>query len=496
MSYMARPSTRTAASLNHQLRAPNNRPGVLLLDVLVGLAVFSIIVTGVIYAMLFSQQGLLKSGDRVRAVFLNQKAVSAARAVRDSDFASLTEGTFGVTLNSGVWELSGTGVTTSDGYTTAVTISSLSADRYLVTAKTDWSFGPSSTGSSTLVSELTDWHRVQNVGNWSNSSLDGAYVDDGTPLFNSAVANSTYAFVTSETSDGGDGLYVFDISDTSDPQRRAAGFNLGHPGYDSELVEDHLYVITGDSAQEVRIYNVSDPPNLSAGNLVASINVPGNGNARSLAYYDDVLYVVSREDASESEVFTYDVSNLSSITALDDINDPGSSFSDVRLRDGYAYLASSIDTMELRVLDVFDPQNLQFAPGGGYNLPDTTDGVAVVTVGDYVILGRMQGGVTEELHLFDISESPVPPSAPQNAETGENVTALDADPTATYGFASTEHDNQELIILDIADFAAGQNPITDTYNTTTGFGRGVKYSILHDRVLFLTNTAFIILKPA
>lgn len=475
----------------------SRRPGVLFLDVLIGSAVFAIVVSGVIYAMLFSQQGMLRSGDRIRAVFLNHQAISAVRAVRDGDFEDLEEGTFGAAINGeGIWELTGTGTTTEDGYTTSVTVESVSSDLYRATATTTWDFQIGSSGEVTLSTEVTDWHRTMNVGNWSSISLDGAYVDDDTPLFNDAAIGETYAFVTSETSDGGAGLYVFDISNTSSPARVASAFHLGVPGYQTELVGTDLYVATGDSSGEVQIYDVTDPASLDSGDLIASINVPGNAGVRAIVFYNDTLYVSANEDSGESEFFTYDVSDLGSITLLDELNDPGSSLRDIKLLNGYAYLASSMDTMELRVVDIFDASDISVAPGGGYNVTDTPDGTAIIAVGDYIILGRNQGDVTEELHLFDVSESPVPPSAPYNAETGEDVNALAADPTGAYGFAATNHDSQELIVLDIDTFASGGNPIDAVYNTSTGFGRGVRYSMYHDRVFLMTNTAFIVLKPS
>lgn len=478
-------------------KATGNRKGTLFIDVLIGVAVFGIVVSGVIYAMLFSQQGMLKSGDRIRAVYLNQKAVAAVKAVRDDDFASLADGTYGASLDaSGAWQLAGTGVTTADGYTTSVTLLSQASDRMLVSANTVWNFGAISSGSASLTTEIADWHQVQSIGDWTSVSLQGAYVDDGTPLFNAADADTSYAYVTSETSDGGAGLYLFDISTLSSPTRIAESFDLGNAGYDVLLNGTTLFVVTGDGSAEIHIYDVSSPATFSSDDLQASINVPGTGLARAIAYYDDTLYIASQEDSGESEFFAYDVSDLGSITLLDDLNDPGSSYTSVHLADGYAYLASSMDTMELRVVDVFNPSSLDFAGDGGYNLTDTPDGTAVIPVGDYLILGRNQGSVTEELHLFDVSETPVPADAPFNAEAGENVNALDAEPTATYAFAATNHDSQELVVLDIDTFASGGNPITETYNTSTGFGRGVLYSVQHDRVFLLTNTAFIILQPS
>ena len=50
--------------------------------------------------------------------------------------------------------------------------------------------------------------------------------------------------------------------------------------------------------------------------------------------------------------------------------------------------------------------------------------------------------------------------------------------------------------MSMNDPAAGGNPIVETYDTTTGIGRGVTYDVLHDRLFFLTNSAVIILQPS
>jgi hypothetical protein len=475
----------------------NARPGVLILDVLIGVAVFSIIVSGVIYTLLLAQHSTLKSGDQIRATHLNQQLIAGVKSIRDTDFASVTEGTFGVKIGeSGLWELSGTGTVSSEGFISSVEIVSIDSNRAQVTATTTWDFGAVRVGESSLVTDITDWHRTQAASDWSSISLDGAYIDAGTPLFNSAVATDDYVFVTSETSDGGAGLYVFDISDTSSPTRVASSFALGAAGYDILIVGTDLYVVTDDTGAEIQIFDITSPSTLSAGNRTATINVPGSSKARSIVVVNDTLYIASLEDSTEAEFFSYDVSDLGSIAMLDDLEDTGSSHAQIVLHNGYAYTGNSNDLLELRVVDAFDPSDLQFAVGEGYNVPDIPNGTSVAAFGEYILLGRLQGDLTEELHLFDVSESPVPSAAPSNAEAGQSVNALDAEPTGTYAFAATEHDNQELLVLDIDLFAGGDNPITEVWDTGTGLGRGVMYNASHDRVFLMTNTAVILLKPA
>ena len=335
------------------------------------------------------------------------------------------------------------------------------------------------------------------AGNWESISLDGAYIDDGTPLFNDAAVTANYAFVTSEVSDGGEGLYVFDMSDTANPLKIDIPLSLGVAAYDVFVLGTNAYVVTADAGAEVQIFDISNPESLSTEDRLASINVPGNGLARSMAYINDTLFVASQEDSTASEFFAYDVSDTESITLQDSLNDDSASYARVILYNGYAYISSSNDSSELRIVDVYDPSDLQFAPsGGGYNLPDTPNGTAIVGSNGYVILGRQQGDITDELHIFDISESPVPSTAPFNAEAGSTVNALDAEPTGTYAFAANEHDSQELVVLDMDTFLSGGNPIVDVWDTSTGLGRGVYYDATHDRVFLLTNTAIVLLKPS
>lgn len=475
----------------------SSRRGALLLDVLVGLAVFSFVVTGVITAMLTSQRGMIGSGDRIRGVLLNQKILEAARSIRDSDIALLTTGTHGITLSpSGLWELSGTGTVTEDGYVSSLTVEVADDDAVRITARTTWALGLDRTGETSAMTELSDWRIERDIGNWSSVSLQGAYVDDGTPLFNRATVAGDTVFVTSEISDGGAGLYLFDVTSLSSPERLAAGFDLGFAGYGVLAAGNVLYVMTGDTAGEVKIYDISDPATFSSDDLLGSVNVVGGAKVRTCVLYGTTLFVASAEDATESELFAYDVTNPAAPVLLDDLNDTSSSFAGITLREGYAYLASSNDAAELRVVDIFDPEALSLAPGGGYNAADTPDSTDTVSVGGYVLLARNAGSVTEELHLFDISQSPVPTAAPWNHETGESVYGVDADPTASYAFAATGHDTKEMIVLNIVRFAAGQNPEVASYNTSTGVGRGIRYSLQHDRVFLLTNSAFIVLKPA
>ncbi|MFA7682388.1 MAG: type II secretion system protein, partial [Candidatus Peribacteraceae bacterium] len=62
----------------------NQRKGFLLLDVLLGITIFSIFVGFASFSLLFSEQLAMKSGDRARAYALSEQALEAARSIRNS----------------------------------------------------------------------------------------------------------------------------------------------------------------------------------------------------------------------------------------------------------------------------------------------------------------------------------------------------------------------------------------------------------------------------
>ena len=86
---------------------------------------------------------------------------------------------------------------TSDGYQVAITLTEQSENQFEAVARASWNFGQTRSGSVVIRTELTNWRRVNEIGNWASVSLQGSYIDAGTPLFNKVVTRGDYAFVTS-----------------------------------------------------------------------------------------------------------------------------------------------------------------------------------------------------------------------------------------------------------------------------------------------------------
>ena len=470
------------------------RPAFLLVEALIGIALFATLVVAAYGILLQGQASSIRGGDRVRATELTNRALQGAKSMRAESFASITAGTHGVAVGSdGQWTWSGSQITHSGGYITSIAVSSLASDWVRLTATTRWNHGTNGSGSVALSADFTNWKQSLG-GNWSSISLEGSYIDSGTPLFNDVVITGNYAFVSSETSDGGVGLYVFDITNKAAPVRVASSFTLGAPGYQMALSGTGLYITVGSASDEIKVYNVSSPSSFSSSNLITSYDLPGSARARSVAIGDATLFVGAAESATagQDEFYTFDISSSSTITFQDSLDDTAT-FVDISLRGTGAYLASSKDTAEIRVVDVGHPTNITFL--GGYNLTVVYDGLSVVAFSEGTLLGRTNGPPISELTKFDIGTAAVPPSSPGPwyREMGGNVNAAGIDASECAGFFATSNTTKELQVVNVSDTSLDE---LANYNTTTGDGRGLLYDASLDRVFMVTNKALLIINPA
>ncbi len=83
-------------------------------ELLIAIAIFTIISSAIIFLTLDSEIASQKDAERTRAILVAQEGLEAVRSIRDKDFASLTNGTYGLILQNGKWVLGGTSDTTDN----------------------------------------------------------------------------------------------------------------------------------------------------------------------------------------------------------------------------------------------------------------------------------------------------------------------------------------------------------------------------------------------
>jgi len=479
------------ASLPHRAHA-----GSLLLEALLGVAIFSFFLSAVGVSLLEGQEGSVNAGDRIRGVLAAEKTLEAARSIRNGSFSSVTAGAHGIALNpSGTWIFNGT-QTVSGSYTMSVTAASLGTGRLQLTGLATWKRGAHRAGTAALVTELTDWRTAGSIGNWSSITLEASYTGAGTPLFSRATVAGTTLFVVGDTTSGGSGLYAFDITSTASPSRIASGFSLGSAGYDLAVRGKRLYVLTGDSAAELKVYNITTPASLSAASLVASYDIPGSARGRALALDGTTLLVGSSYSAAagEYELTAFDVTNSGSIVLYGGMDDTGT-VNAIAVTGTAAYLASGLDSGELRVADIENPASMVLASGNGYNLSDrTADGLSIAVTGTSALVGTQANSGIQEMVLFDTENAgvPVPPPGPWYHEGSGSLVGITMDPTRCVAFLAATSGHKALQVVNMRN--KNSLPEVATYDAAA-LGRGVLYDPVRDRVFLLTSTSIHIFRP-
>ncbi|MBI1812967.1 hypothetical protein HY285_00870 [Candidatus Peregrinibacteria bacterium] len=546
-----------------------SRPGTLLLDVILGIALFTIFLAALSRTLINGEEATEASGDRVRGTSIAQQAIEAAQSIRDQNFSLLTVGTHGVRVNSttGKWEFNGSQSSSSGGYLTSVTVDSMSDDSVFVTATTTWSRIPNRPGSVSLSMILSLWQKTLQIGNWGTLTLTGSYVVAGgsTPLFNDVALSGNYAYVSSETSGGGTGLYILDVSTPTNPVRVNSSFSLGYAGYAIAIRNSTLYVLTSDANGEIKAYDISTP---TSPVFLTSYDLPGSGAAKALFIYGSKLYVgatglsgatnamlphdviiahsfprvpewivtralaasnhcfdehghekncpstssSSANSASSSasgpypdgnDFFVFDISNPSAIVYKSSLYVQG--VSDIAVTGTSAYLASPLDTAELRVVNVTNPQSVQFAtgsvnaaPNGGYNLNDRTlNGLTVATTGTSGLIGTEHGGAIQELVLFDITYPgvPMPPPGPWYYYASGSIVKTAGDPSGCYAFIATSWRTQMLQVLKLQDHSLTKLQFYTAPSSANNGARGMFYDTDHDRVYVVNQNGVFLFRP-
>lgn len=475
------------------IHPPRHHSGFLLLEAMVGIAVFALFIGAVGLTMLYGQEGTIMAGDRTRATYLSEQAIEVARAVREQSFSSLAAGTHGWKLSGvGVWSLTGSQVISSGSYSTSLTISSIASDIVGLTARTTWKHGYNRSGSVIITSELADWRSTRSIGNWSSLTVEGSYVASGTPSFvDLSLFSGAYVFAAARTSPG---LYVIDTSNTASPTRINSSFSLGTGAWDTVIRGDVLYVATDNTSQEIYAYRISSPATFSSAQLIGSYNVPGNARLRSLALQGDVLFAgaTASSTAGEAEFYAFRVSSGGTITLLDSIDDNSGTVSMISVAGDTAYLASSHDTGELRAVDVSSGANLTLL--GGYNLTDRTlDGLSIATSGTAAILGTQKGSI-QEVVMFQIEDGvPSPPPGPWYHEGSGSIVGIATDPSRCYAFLAAQSGRKALQVMNMRNTATLQE--LATYTSSNGLGSAVFYDMRRDRTILATDGALFIFRP-
>jgi hypothetical protein len=460
------------------------------LEVLLGITVFSLFMLAVGLVLIAGQENTIVGADRMRASYLGQMGLDAARSIRDASYSSLATGTHGFSQSpTGKWQFSGTQSVMTGGYIASVSVSSAGTGIFLA-SQVRWKHGYNRSGSLVLRTELTNWRTVGQVGDWSNPSLESTYTESGAPDFNDVKVVGNYALV----SGAGNGIYIYDVTNTAaTPTRVNSSFNMGYTAYQMAVYGRMLYVVTSDSNAELKAYTLTALPSLT---LRASYNLQGSGRGRAIRANGPLLYIGTQQSgvAGENEFITFDITQSGSIVAKASLDDATTNL-DIAFTGTAAYLAASDDAGELRVVNISSSGSLSLVGGAGYNLSSTEDALSVATSGTAALVGRERGTGTEELVLLRLPAGGGRPKAvgPWYREMSGSVVGLAIDGAQCYGFAAVRQGWKALQIVRLRDTSLSE---LYSYTLSSDGGKKLFYDHVRDRLFFLTDTSLMIFKPS
>ena len=166
------------------------------------------------------------------------------------------------------------------------------------------------------------------------------------------------------------------------------GAGLGTDAHDVFAQDSVLYVAEGINGT-LGIFDVSDPANPT---LLQRVSIPSPGYVHNVWVSQDNRYMISTEETAFKTVKVWDISDLSSVTLLDEYAGGNHLAHNAFFNGGFAFISHY--QSGLKILDVGDPENI--IEIGNF---DTINGEAPITFGDWGVYPFAQNGL---IYLSDM----------------------------------------------------------------------------------------------
>lgn len=439
------------------------KKGFSLVEVILATSVFVLLVTTLVGAYIYGQESTMLAGNKAKATFIAEEGLEAVRNIRDSAFANLVDGTYGLTTTGNQWNLSGSSDLTGI-FTRQMVISTVDSKRKLVTSNVSWDQNAQRSGLVSLSTRFTNWI-ASGAGNWANpitsSTLNMSGNNDGLKVAHSG--NYAYVIRSASTPD----FIVLDISNPLSPVQ-VGSLSLAGTLANISVAGNYAYVTSNDNSAELIIVDISNPISPS---LAGTYNASGNTDARGVFVSGNTVYMGRVSNGSTDEFLIINASNPASPTLTGSLNTVGDA-NEIIMIGSYAYIASSDNSQELQVVNITNPASPTLA--GSLNLSTNTDALTIDGFGSTLVIGQ---GAT--LYTINIS-TPSSPSVLGSIATGDIINDIDLGNSNQYAFIANSSNSAEFQVIDITTLSLptllGSLNLTGNDNLL-----GVVYDSINDR---------------
>lgn len=478
-------------------RPSSARSGQSMIEVIVAMAVFVFFAAAFAKLTLGAPVTQLQARSESAAAPLAAEGLEAARSIARRGFGNLTDGAHGIDQRTNVFVFSGSSDTVGI-YHRQVTVSPITRtalgavasggtiDPYAksVISAVTWTGQAGQTLTASLTSEITDFLHLRwlvdlvadftpgsRQGTVVTSRSDGEVQLDGLGdlkteqhVFDAVIPGgadirhiafdrqSDRLYASTLNNAGGGEFFAFDISNVSTQAPTILGsVEFGVPSYSFAIGTNYAYVLTDDSAREIRVVRLSDLA------VVATWNLPSTGFPNDIVLDEaNGRAYVGVDTNSGREFFVISIANplAPAISVISQV-EMGTNIDRIVVSNGFAYTITSATNGELKIV------NLSTLAISTCNLPGSQIPAALVGNGNTLYIGRDFGAVNE---FIAYSINPAAPSdcayilAHIVGQTGfgGGVWDMALDTDHNLMFAVVIQDPNEFQVIDLSTFTATQ----------------------------------------
>lgn len=438
--------------------------GFSVVEVLLAVTIFGLIVMAIVGALIYGRNSTARAGDRIRANYLAEEGLEAARNIEGSSYANLTPGTFGLSKAGGIWSLSGS-ADTNDGFTRSLSVALNGANRKTVTSRVEWT-GVNGIGTTNLATQMTNWaSSITKL--WSNPSQYSSLDVTGTIAGYKVATAGSYAYLVRNSSTGPN-FFVINITNPTSPTV-VGSLTLSGAPTNIAVSGNYAYISNSLSTAELQIVNIATP---TAPALVGTYNASGSAGGLGVFAVGTTVYLTRAANSANNEFIIINAATPSAPTRITGYN-LNVAMNEVYVSGTTAYIATASDTQELLVINLLLSPILSL--GTAVNLPGTTDATTISGYGSLLTIGQ---GTS----FYSVSTATLlAPVVIGTATLSGTIFDVDAVSSLGYTFVGTNAATAEFQVINVA--VPATPTLLSSVNMTGSLSvTGIDYNATYDVV--------------
>ena len=312
-----------------------NRSGQILIEALIGITLFTLGIG--ISSLLVSGGGSVFSdySHNSKARLLAKEGIGAGKRILVSSWDSISDGSYGLSVSSGIWSFSGASDTHGD-LIRRVSVATINGSERLITSSVSWQAGGGRSLSVGLSTIVANWEVEEETGgdtgggplsgDWQIPNTLGS-VDLGPGVSATGLdVKNKIVFISGEASAAGKpDFFIIDAINGASPFI-VSSLNTGDSLNAVDVAGFYAYLGNSSTTGQLQIIDISD---IATPLLKKTVGMPGASGSGavgwSLKYLNQKLYI-GLKTSSGPEFFIYNVADppnpvyLGSFEVNDDVN--------------------------------------------------------------------------------------------------------------------------------------------------------------------------------